>query len=59
MGKLYSYSSKIGIKSDKFYKSMDSLMEGLKEDWLESGAGMLLEDAIKDGYVKISEFEAE
>lgn len=59
MSKLYSYSSKFGLKSDKFYSSMESLMQKLQEDWDKSGAGMLLEHAIEDGYIKISAFETE
>jgi len=38
---------------------MESLMQKLQEDWDKSGAGMLLEHAIEDGYIKISAFETE
>lgn len=59
MSKMYSYTSKIGVKSEKFYSSKEKMMEQLTEDWRNYGAGMLLDDALKANLIKISEFEAE
>lgn len=59
MSKLYSYISKVGLKSDKFYSSKEKMMEKLQEDWDEMGGAMLIEDAIKEKLITISEFEAD
>lgn len=56
---IYSYTTKLGANSKKSYTSKEKLMDDLKEFWAEIGAGMLIEDAIKENIITINEVDVE